>query len=38
MQNKLEQLATAEQMMDEGVNPDYIAEMFLPGEGRKEAP
>lgn len=30
MQNKLEQLATADQMLDEGVNPDYITEMYLP--------
>ena len=24
--------------MDEGVNPDYIAEVYLPREGRREAP
>ena len=38
MQNKLEQLATAEQMLDGGVNPDYIAETYLPTDSPRAQP
>ena len=38
MQNKLEQLATAEQMIDEGVNPDDIIQMYLPADPPQTEP